>query len=182
VLEKVHRRAGVRVHISVAFDDDEISKIIEPGAPRPSLRFRVMEELSKVGIPVSVALAPVIPGLNDSAIPAILTQARERGADSAFMTLVRLPGAVRDVFVDRITRELPTRASKIINAIKEVRDGKLNNSTFGKRMAGTGARWDAVEWMFESTCQRLGLNTREDGADVPTPRAPRNGRQLSLPL
>jgi DNA repair photolyase len=161
LLAKLNRKAGVSAHISIAFNDDLIAKAIEPGAPRPSLRFRVIEELSRAGIPVSVSLAPTIPGLNDTDIPAILERAYEAGARGAFMTLLRLPGAVKEVFLSRLAAVVPTRYGKVVNTLKDLRGGKLNNSDFGDRMVGDGPRWDAIRWIFDQTCERLGMNRSE---------------------
>lgn len=160
VLQRLLKQSAVHVHLSIAFNDDDISRMIEPGAPRPSLRFRVMKELHDAGIPVSISLAPMIPGLNDTDIPHLLKRAKEAGARSAFMTPIRLPGPVRDIFLQRIQENFPGRFQKIEHAIRDIRGGVLNDPRFGARMIGNGARWDAVSWLFLSTCQKLGIATR----------------------
>ncbi|MFN8391749.1 MAG: PA0069 family radical SAM protein [Bdellovibrionota bacterium] len=183
VLQDLHRRASVRVFISIPFADDEISKLVEPGAPRSSRRFRAMRELTDAGIRTGLAIAPVIPGLSDHAIAELLERARDAGADSAFITLLRLPAEVKDVFVERIEGAFPSRAKKIIHGIQELRNGKLNNSEFGSRMTGEGERWKAVEWLFEQTCERLGLNKRASAetSDRSHTTFRRPNPQLSLP-
>ncbi|NUN70401.1 MAG: hypothetical protein HUU02_11890 [Bacteroidetes bacterium] len=134
---------------------------MEPRTSAPEQRLKTIETLAAAGIPVGVSLAPVIPGLNDSEMPAILKRARENGAGFAFYTMVRLPHGVKDLFVEWLHREFPDRAEKVINRIKEIRDGKLNSSEFGTRMTGTGEIADSIAQLFDLTCQKYGINARE---------------------
>ena len=158
LLSELANDGRARVCLSIACNDDEVAKKIEPGAPRPSTRFRAMKELHQAGIPVSISVSPVIPGLNDTDIAVLLERAAKHGADRAFMTLVRLPAEVKDVFLEAIAREFPSREKKIVSQIKDSKEGSLNRSEFGKRMIGDGPRWQALEFLFESTCIRLGMN------------------------
>lgn len=158
VLQSLSATCGVRVCFSIAFSDDEMSKAIEPSAPRPSVRFRAMEEIARHGIPVSVALAPVIPGLNDSQIPAILRRAKKCGAETAFMVPLRLPAEVKDVFLTRLHEKFPDRYKKVVHQVRLMREGALYQSEFGRRMRGEGPRWEAIQFLFRLTCQTLGLN------------------------
>ena len=160
LLKDLTEKASAKVFLSIPYVDDELSKRLEPGAPRASRRFRTVETLAKAGIPVGVGVSPVIPGLTDTQIPAILERAKGAGASSAFITLLRLPAEVKDVFFERLEQSYPQRAGKVASAIRDVRGGRLNNSEFGKRMSGEGERWKALEFIFESTCERLGLNRR----------------------
>jgi len=178
LLLQISRRSKVRVYISIPFADDELSKMIEPGAPRSSRRFRALKELSDAGIVTGVGIAPLIPGLTDTQVPEILERAKEAGAASAFITLLRLPAEVREVFLTRLAQACPGRYDKITNAIQELRGGKFNNSEWGHRMHGEGERWKAIEWIFEQSCRRLGLNRRE--TDAPTSGFRRPREQLSL--
>lgn len=178
LLQKLNEEASVEVFHSIAFEDDLISKKMEPYAPRPSVRFRAMKELSDGGIPVSLALAPVIPALNDRDIPKLLTRAKECGARNVFMTLLRLPQEVATVFEERLREEFPERADKVMSQIRGMRGGKLNNSEFTERMKGEGAMWDAIQQLFELQVTKLGFN-RDTSREAPTTfRRPL--RQLSL--
>ncbi len=182
ILTELNSRAAVTVINSIAFADDIMSKEIEPGAPRPSRRFQAMKRLSDAGIPVALALAPIIPGLNDSQIPEVLERAKDAGAKTAFMTLVRLPMEVSDIFVKRINASFPTRANKILNGIRKMKEGALNRSEFSTRMHGDGPEWDAIHWLFKNTCEKLGLNS-EDESEYKTKKTPtfiRPRSQLSL--
>lgn len=165
LLVELNRVAAVQVYVSLAFTDDEASKLVEPHAPRPSARFRVMKLLSDAGVPVGVGVAPVIPGLNDSQIPDILAKAREHGAQSAFMTLLRLPQEVREIFIERITEAFPLRHKKILSQLQRMRGGKFNNAEFGNRMVGQGQEWEVIRWLFRSAVEREGL--RVSGDDDP---------------
>jgi len=162
LLAELAKVTSVHVTMSIAFFDDEISKLLEPGAPRPSRRFRAMQMLADNGISVGLSLSPVIPGLNDADIPRILEMSSAAGAKTAFMTLIRLPGEVESVFIERLTTQLGAKANKVLSAIKAMKGGVLNRSEFGKRMRGNGQRWDAVQWLFESSCERLGINVCDE--------------------
>lgn len=158
LIAELSRRAGAHVNISVAFADDDTARKIEPYANRPSNRFEAMRRLSDAGISTGILIAPVIPGLNDTDIPVLLDRARAAGASSAGITLLRLPSEVLPVFQERIEEAFPERAKRINNAILEVRGGKMNESAFGSRMEGRGARWEAVQSLFDLHCRKLGLN------------------------
>jgi DNA repair photolyase len=121
--------------------------------------------LSEAGIRTGIGIAPVIPGLNDSHIAALLENAKAAGARSAFLILLRLSGQTLPVFEERLAEAFPDRAKKIWNAIQEMRGGKRNETRFHDRMVGRGARWEAIEALFEAQCRRLGLNTRDDDSD-----------------
>lgn len=161
LLSKASEKKLVYVVISLAFADDEMSKLVEPHAPRPSHRFETIRLLSEAGIPVGLALAPVIPGLNDTQIPAILERAAGAGASNAFMTLLRLPGATRDIFIERMTKAFPTKIKRMIHSLRDMKEGQLNRPDFGKRMVGEGSRWQAIDWMFRESCRKYGLSTKE---------------------
>lgn len=180
LLANMSKEMRVSVAVSVAFLDDKISKRIEPGAPRPSHRFETIRRLSEAGVTVGVGVAPVIPGLNESDIPGILDLAAQAGASSAFMTLVRLPGTVKEVFLNTIANEFPDRLNRVSNAIIELRTGKLNNSEFGERMTGSGPRWEAIRWMFNEGVRRHRLNGTKERPKMPLDTFRRPSRQLSL--
>lgn len=161
VLGELERTAGADVALSIPFADDGAARLIEPFAPPPSLRFKALAKLSAAGLRTGVSLGPIIPGLNDSDIPALLERAKAAGASFAFYVMLRLPGATREVFLDRIRARLPERAGKIEHHIREVRGGDWYQTGFGKRMAGTGDMAAMVEKLFHIHARRLGLNAGE---------------------
>jgi len=166
VLARLSREASVRVHVSIPFASDRVARAIEPGVAAPVRRFEAMKALSDAGVPVGIALAPLIPGLNDSDVPELLRRAKEAGATSAFMTMVRLSGEVLPVFTERLRAAFPDRAEKVLSQIRDVRGGSLNDTTFHDRMHGRGPRWDAIEDLFRVHVRRLGLE-REDREERP---------------
>jgi DNA repair photolyase len=161
VLAELERTAGADVALSIPFADDGTARLIEPFAAPPSLRFKALAKLSAAGLRTGVSLGPIIPGLNDSDIPALLERAKAAGASFAFYVMLRLPGATREVFLERIRARLPERAGKIEHHIREVRGGDWYQTGFGKRMAGTGDMAAMVEKLFHIHARRLGLDAGE---------------------
>ncbi len=179
VLQQLARDANVMVYLSIPFANEANARSIEPFAATPARRFETLRILSDAGIPTGVAIAPVIPGLNEADIPEILERAREAGARRAFCILLRLPREVLPIFDQRIEEAMPLRAEKIRRAIRDVRGGRTYDSRFGKRMEGAGPRWNAIEQLFHIHCERLGLQTGEHAEpEATTFRRPT--RQLAL--
>jgi DNA repair photolyase len=180
VLSDLVANARATVSVSLPFLDAEKARAMEPYAPAPARRLRIIERLAAAGIPVGVSVSPVIPGLSDQEIPRVLTAAREAGATHAFSVFLRLPGAVAPVFEERVRAAMPLRADKIIRRVKEAHDGKLYDARFGERQRGRGQYAQMIETLFKSTAERLGLVSREDWhKELPTTFS-RPGSQLSL--
>ena len=182
LLAELAREAGCHVAVSLAWVDAELARAIEPWAPAPERRLKVIERLAAAGVPVSVMCGPVIPGLNDDQLVRVLERAHAAGARSAGWVLLRLPGAVATVFEERVRAALPLAADKILHRIRETRGGeKLYNARFHVRGRGEGPYAQAIAAMFDATVQRLGLNRRdEELAATPTRfQRPQRG-QLSL--
>lgn len=154
------RETEISVALTIPFLDYDIARALEPFAPSTTARFKAMAELAAAGIEVGIGIAPVIPGLNNPDIPQLLERAKSAGASFAFINMLRLPGSVAPYFVQRLRERLPTKADRILNRIREARDGKLNNSEFGSRMRGKGEYWSMIEQLFRLHCKRLGLNKR----------------------
>jgi DNA repair photolyase len=161
VLARLAKEASVRVHVSIPFATDRVARAIEPGVAAPVRRFEAMKALADAGVPVGLALAPLIPGLNDADVPELLRRAKDAGATSAFMTMVRLSGEVLPVFTERLRAAFPDRAEKVLSQIRDVRGGALNDTTWHDRMHGRGPRWDAVSDLFQVHVKRLGLDREE---------------------
>jgi DNA repair photolyase len=150
----------VHVLISITSLDLELIRVMEPRTSPPAKRLDAAEILSRAHIPVGVNAAPIIPGLNDEELPSILREVAGRGGVSAAYTLVRLPGAVKPLFLDWLRRELPERESKIIHRMRETRGGKLDDSRFGIRMLGEGKVAETIEDLFDLACRKCHLNER----------------------
>jgi len=188
-----HAEKGLAgVTISVPFWDEKAARAMEPGVATPRRRMLTVRRLADAGIPVSVNVAPVVPGLSDRDIPKILEAAAEAGACSAAMIVLRLPGSVAEVFDARLREHMPQSRDRIIARTREMRSGKLNDPRFGHRMSGEGEYAQAIRRLFETTARRLGLApARADGGEAadggddrvppePVPPSPRPGQQLSL--
>ncbi len=192
LLAAFQHRGGMHVYFSIPFSDDAMARKVEPGAPPPSRRFAAMKLLSDARIPVSVLVAPVVPGLNDRQIPAVLERAAECGASSAGMLPLRLPGSVAPVFLERVRGSLPHHAERIEALHRGGRRGRLNDPRFGSRMRAVGAYWETIYSLFEKSAARFGLNRSGDGSTLEecrgsthaAARAPAGGRggSVQLPL
>ncbi|MGB5191618.1 MAG: radical SAM protein [Polyangiales bacterium] len=181
VLQELRDVAGCRVALSIPFAKDEDARAIEPFASPPSKRFETLRILSDAGIDTAVAVAPIIPGLNDDQIPEILRRAREAGASAAFKILLRLPLEVGPIFEARLADAFPLRSTKVMNAIRDTRGGRTKDARFSLRMVGQGARWAAIEGLFSTQCRRLGLDYLEGEVPEAAPtRVPDRGPQLPL--
>jgi len=150
-----HRAAHVSLSITTL--DSSLARLMEPRTSAPAARLRTIRELSEAGIPTSVMVAPVIPGLNDSEIPAILTAARDAGAQGAGYVLLKLATTVREVFLDWLGRTYPDRLGRIETLIRSTRGGRLNDSKFGRRQRGTGPIADMVADTFRVWTAKLGF-------------------------
>ncbi len=169
------------VNISIPIDDPDHARALEPYVPRPARRYETIRKLSDAGVPVGVLVAPVIPGLSDADIPAILEQARDAGATFAGHSMIRLPGAVSAVFEARLREALPDRADRVMHQIAACRSGAQDDRRFGHRMRGVGARWDAIASLFHTTRDRLGFAPAPEVPE-PSPYRPPEADQQQLRL
>lgn len=147
----------VSVAVSLTSVNDGLAGKLEPRAARPSLRLQTIEALSEAGVPVSILVAPLIPGLNDEEIPAILEAAAERGARHASYVLLRLPGPVQQIFIDWVEDHFPDRKTRILGRLRDLREGTLNDTQFGRRMRGRGEWAKTYRQLFRSARRDAGL-------------------------
>ncbi|MCY7362583.1 MAG: PA0069 family radical SAM protein [Ignavibacteria bacterium] len=162
ILKELAKLNLVRVVISITTLKKELQQKMEPRTSTPERRLEAIEFLNENGIITSVNVAPIIPGLTDEEIPAILKAASERGAVSAGRVVLRLPHSIKDLFSDWVKREFPDRANKILNRISEIHGGKLYDSTFGKRMTGEGEWADTIQKIFNTNCNKYNLNKQKN--------------------
>jgi len=166
------------VMLSITTLDDDLAGVMEPRASRPERRLDAVRAMAAAGIPVGVMVAPIIPGLTDHEVPAILKAAAEAGATTAGRTVVRLPYGVKDLFSDWLTAHFPDRKDKVLNRVRAMRDGKLNDPNFGSRMSGEGPFAESIHQMFELHRRKLGLTRHVDLSTDAFRRPP--GPQRSL--
>jgi DNA repair photolyase len=163
----------VHVFLSVNTLDAELACTLEPRTSSPDGRLRAVRKLADAGVPVGVMVAPIIPGLNDSDIPAVLAAAAEAGAQTAGYVMLRLPLTVRPVFQEWLERARPEARERIENAIRSTRSGKLNASKFGERMSGTGLRAEQIQQMFRTFKKKHGLDRKLPPYDTTQFQPPR---------
>jgi DNA repair photolyase len=152
---------------------------MEPRASTPERRLDAINQLSEAGINVGVMSAPIIPGLTDHEIPSILGAAAKAGAKIAGFTIVRLPYALRELFEQWLSEHKPDRKDKVLNHIRDMRDGKLNDPNFHSRMSGSGPFADQIQSLHELSCRKFGLNKIRLSLSTDSFRRP-NDKQMSL--
>ena len=158
VLSELARYGAARVSVSITTLDEDLRRRLEPRTSTAIARLGAIRALADAGVPVGVVVAPVIPGLNDHEIPAILAAAADHGAQGAIWTLLRLPGAVEPIFVDWLREKAPLRAERVLSRLREARGGRLNDPRFGHRMRGAGTYVAQLRRVFEVHRRRAGLD------------------------
>ncbi|MGA3267084.1 MAG: PA0069 family radical SAM protein [Verrucomicrobiota bacterium] len=179
LLAELARHQAAAVWLSITTLDAGLRRIMEPRTSPPEARLAAIRELAQAGIPVGVNVAPVIPGLTDHEIPAILQAAADAGARAAGHSLVRLPYAVAPLFEQWLETHFPDRKEKVLNQLRAMRGGKLNNSQWGIRMSGEGIFADQIGQMFEVARRKAGIPNYNNELSAASFRRP-PGAQLSL--
>jgi DNA repair photolyase len=181
ILKPMAERNLVKVAISVTSLDPRLARAMEPRASMPARRLQALEMLSAAGVPTTVMVAPVVPALNDPEIEAILKSAAAAGVSQAGYVLLRLPLEVRDIFWEWLAKEFPDRAGHVLSLMRQMRQGKDYDSTWGRRQTGTGPYAWSIGRRFEIACRRLGLNRRKLNLSTGQfRRPPQAGDQLTL--
>jgi DNA repair photolyase len=156
------------VYLSITTLDRELQRTMEPRTSTPERRLDAVRVLSEAGVDVGVMIAPVIPGLTDHEMPAILEAARAAGAVTAGMIPLRLPHGVKDIFADWIARAYPDRAGRVLNRVREMRGGELYDSTWHRRMRGDGVYAEHLRTLFEAASRKHGFDTARDRYELST--------------
>jgi DNA repair photolyase len=180
LLAELARVNGAAVFVSVTTLDAHLARIMEPRASAPARRLAAITLLTQAGIPVGVMVAPIIPGLTDHEIPAIINAATQAGARFAGHTIVRLPYSVKDLFGQWLETHYPERKNKVLNRVRAIRGGKLNNSQWHQRMRGEGVFADSIHMLFAAACRKAGLPTSGLSLSAAAFRRPDDEQQLSL--
>lgn len=181
ILSDMAAQGLVHVGVSVTTLDPSLSRRMEPRVPAPARRLATIRALSEAGIPVRVMLGPVVPGLSDSEMERIMEAGAEAGAQAASWIMLRLPREVADLFQDWMQEHYPDRANRVFGHLRDMHDGKLYVSDWGRRMRGEGPYAEMLEMRFRVALKRLGLAKslpalRTDQFRVP----PKAGDQLDL--
>ena len=158
IISELANRNLCVVYISINSLTEDTRLKLEPRTVTAKQRLHVIESLSKLGVPVGIMCAPVIPGLTDHEIPKVLQAAADAGAKWAGYTTVRLNGEIGQIFENWLHKAYPDRANKIWHSIQSCHNGKVNDSEFGNRMKGTGQLAQMIKDSFRMHCKRNNLN------------------------
>ncbi|MFD1480483.1 PA0069 family radical SAM protein [Paracoccus nototheniae] len=174
-------RDQAMIGVSITTLDADLARAMEPRAPSPVTRLRMIRDLARAGIPVRVMVAPVIPVLTEPEIERILQAAHEAGATTASMIPLRLPHEVAPLFRDWLDRHRPGMAAHVMNRVQAMRGGRDNDPRFGHRFKGEGIEAQLAQQRFRLARKRLGYREGSPALDcsrfAPPPKA---GDQLSL--
>ena len=177
LLKELAKDQLVSVTLSITTLNEKLRQVMEPRTASAKKRLETLGILAENGIPVSVMAAPIIPGLNNHEIPQILKKAAEAGATGAGYTVVRLNGAIGEIFRDWVRKNFPDRADKILNLIKECHGGNLNDSQWGRRMRGDGNISESIKSLFEISKQKyFGHNEKRPPLRTDLFRRPEKGQ------
>jgi len=161
-----------RVMVSVTTLDPTLARRMEPRAPRPALRLAAIRRLAGAGVPTGVMAAPMIPGLNDDGLEAVLEASAAAGAASAGYVLLRLPLEIKDLFAEWLATHYPDRAARVLSLVRQTRGGRLYDSAWRARMHGQGPVADLLKRRFALACKRHGLNRGDWTLDTTRFRRP----------
>jgi DNA repair photolyase len=158
LLTSMASRGLVKVALSVTTLDRKLARAMEPRASTPDKRLETLEKLVQAGVPASVMVAPVVPGLTDMEMETILERAAAAGVSQAGYVLLRLPLEIGDLFTEWLAANCPDRAKRVLSLMQSTRGGKLYDSKWGERMVGDGPYAWMIGRRFELAAERLGLN------------------------
>lgn len=173
LLQDLAKLQLVSVYVSITSLDEKLRLKLEPRTTTAKQRLKIIEELSKVGLPTGVMAAPMVPGLNDYELPAILKNSANCGCKNAGYTVVRLNGAISDIFKDWLKKNFPDRFNKVWHQIQNCHSGNVNDSRFGTRMHGEGNFAEIIKNTFKIHCRLNGLNLQSVHLDQSLFKAPK---------
>jgi DNA repair photolyase len=180
LLAPLARQQLAAAFISVTTLDSDLTRTLEPRAAAAARRLRTIETLARAGVPVCVNVAPVIPFVNEPEIERILEAAAAAGATGAFYTVLRLPWEVAPLFRQWLQAHLPQRAERVMNRVRDMREGRDYRAEFGTRMKGSGVWAELIRQRFDKACARFGLGRGRFELREDLFRPPRVGPQLDL--
>jgi DNA repair photolyase len=179
VIQELAKLNLIRVFSSITSLDEDLRKVMEPRTASYRSRLKVVETLSKAGVPTGIMNAPLIPGLNDMHMHDVLKAASEAGARWAGYTVVRLNGAIGPIFRDWLFKAFPDRAEKVWGQISACHEGKVNDSRWGNRIVGDGRFAELIKDQFEIYCRKFHLNETRHEMNTKDFRRLKN-RQMTL--
>ena len=180
LLGELARVNAAAVMLSITTLDAELQRKLEPFASPPSKRLAAIERLARAGVPVGVMTAPVIPGLTDHELPAILQAAADAGASSAGLVVLRLPHGVKELFGDWLAQHFPERREKVLNRLRALHGGALYDARFAHRQRGSGEFAEQIQALFQLGLKRARLARRGPELSTAAFRRPGATAQLAL--
>ncbi|MDT8326171.1 MAG: PA0069 family radical SAM protein [Roseovarius sp.] len=181
ILAEMAGQGLVRVGISVTTRDADLARKLEPRAPSPARRLATIRALRDAGVPVRIMTSPVIPGLTDHEIEALLAAGHEAGADTASWIMLRLPLEVAPLFQEWLQGHYPDRVNRVMNRVREMHGGEVYAADWGRRMRGSGVYARLIARRFEAAAARLGLSEAQPELRVDLFERPfEKGTQMSL--
>ncbi len=157
ILARMGRAGLARAFVSITTLDRKLARAMEPRAATPGRRLEAVRALADAGVVVGVLFAPVIPGLNDHELEAVLEQAKAAGASSASYVVLRLPLEIKDLFREWLETERPDRAARVMSLVRQMRGGKDYDPDWAQRMKGSGPVADLIRQRYRRACAALGL-------------------------
>ncbi len=157
LLKILYQYQAICVYISVTTLDADLQHRMEPRTSHPQDRLETIRRLHEEGIPVGILIAPVIPGLTDHEIPGIIKECVQVGAQFAGYVVLRLPHSVKSLFEIWLEQHFPDKKEKVLNRIRSLRGGKLNDPRFQYRLCGEGIFAKQIEDLFKISCRREGI-------------------------
>jgi DNA repair photolyase len=180
VLADLAGHDAARVAVSITTLRPELQRIMEPRTATPARRLDAIRALSSAGVPTTVMVAPVIPGLTDEEIPAIIEAAAAAGACGAGYIMLRLPHGVKGLFDEWLRARVPDRRDRVLRRIREVRGGALYDARYGSRQRGEGVYARHVQQLFDLAVRRAGFSDGLPPLSADAFRRPRGDGQLGL--
>lgn len=172
LLQEMAAKRIVSVIMTITSFNEDLRRLMEPRTTTAAQRLRTIEELSRAGVQMGVMLGPMIPGLNEHEMPAIIKAASEAGATFSAYTFIRLNGAIKFLFHDWLYKNFPDRADKVWHLIEQSHGGKVNDSQFGRRMRGEGVMAQMIADQYKTYTKKYGLNHERLGLDCTKFRRP----------
>ena len=166
ILAPMAEKGLARVGISVTTLDRELSRTLEPRAPRPDKRLDALRKCSMAGVPTTILVSPIIPAINDHEIETILEQAAALGVEAATYALLRLPMEIKDLVVEFLQSHFPDRADRVLSLVRQTRKGAFYQAEFGKRIRGEGPYAEMIAQRFRIACQRLDLKRNSEDLNL----------------
>lgn len=172
ILQELAKKKLVSAMVSITTFNEDLRRVMEPRTTTATQRLRVIDELSKVGVPMGVMMGPMIPGLNEHEMQRIMKTAADNGASFTAYTFIRLNGAIKFLFHDWLYKNFPDRADKVWHLIEQSHDGKVNDTRWGVRMRGEGSIAQMASQQYKKYGKLYGLNAERWDLDTSIFRRP----------